>query len=145
MSDNASRKKNQQRNRRAREEWLPALCLKYPKAFFEDPRERQPLKVGIHQDILAEESNTLAAYQLTSAMRWYTGAYGYQLSLKEGTMRVDLAGEDTVAVNAADAVASSEKVKLIKARMNEAREVKAQEEKSERWMSKLSRLATDGS
>ncbi len=142
MPDNQTRKKNQQRSRRAREEWLPALIAKYPKAFFEDPRDRKPLKIGIHADILADESNQLAGYQLTSALRWYTGAYGYQLCLKAGEDRVDLQGEKAGEVTEADATAAAEKVKQIKGKMKEARERKTQEEKSERWLKKLSRITT---
>ncbi len=142
MSENETRKKNQQRNRRAREEWLPALIAKYPQAFFDDPRRRKPLKIGIHQDILADESNELAAYQLTSALRWYTGAYGYQLCLRQGAERVALDGSAAGEVSEVDAKAASEKAKLIKGRMQEARERKVQEEKSERWLKKLSKITT---
>ncbi len=144
MADNETRKKNQQRNRRAREEWLPALIAKYPDTFFEDPRKRKPLKVGIHLDVLADETNALANYQLTSALRWYTGAYGYQLALKEGVARVDLSGAASGAVTAEDAKAAVEKAKMIKNRMNAAKEQKVQAEKSERWMNKLSRITTSG-
>lgn len=142
MTDNETRKKNQQRNRRTREEWLPLLVERYPAAFFADARERKPLKIGIHKDVLADEANTLANYQLTSALRWYTGAYGYQLSLKKGAARIDLNGEPAGEVTAEDEAAAAEKIKLIKGRINQNRERKAQEDKAERWMNKLSRLTT---
>lgn len=142
MSDTQTRKKNQQRSRRAREEWLPALIARYPQTFFEDPKERKPLKIGVHKDILADETNQLAAYQLTSALRWYTGALGYQLSIKQDVDRVDLAGEAAGQVSEADATAATEKVKMIRERMKSARERKVQEEKSDQWLKKLSKITT---
>lgn len=141
MSTDTTRKKNQQRSRRAREEWLPQLAEKYPRAFFADGRERKPLKVGIHQDILADADNTLAAYQLTSALRWYTGAYAYQCKLTEGTPRIDLQGEVSGKVTADDAAAAAARAQAIKQRMEEARQRKSEAERAERWMKKLSRLS----
>ena len=142
MSDSQTRKKNQQRSRRAREEWLPALIARYPQTFFEDPRQRKPLKIGVHKDILADDANELASYQLTSALRWYTGALGYQLSIQENADRINLAGEVAGQVSADDATAAAEKVKQIRERMKGAREQKAQAEKSDRWLKKLSKITT---
>lgn len=142
MSAESTRKKNQQRSRRAREEWLPELIRRYPQAFFADAQARKPLKVGIHLDILADTANTLAGYQLTSAMRWYTGAYGYQCKLTEGTPRLDLAGEPSGLVSAADAAEAVNKALAIKQRMTAAKEQKSQEERADRWMKKLSRLSS---
>ena len=142
MSENQTRKKNQQRARRAREEWLPALIAKYPAAFFEDPRQRKPLKIGIHEDILADETNQLAGYQLTSALRWYTGAFGYQLNLTAGAKRVNLSGEEAGEVSEKDAEAAAQKAEQIRKKMKQAREQRAESEKSDRWMKKLSRITT---
>ncbi|MGJ8668963.1 MAG: ProQ/FINO family protein [Oceanococcus sp.] len=142
MSDSQARKKNQQRSRRAREEWLPALIARYPKSFFDDPRQRKPLKIGVHKDILADDANELASYQLTSALRWYTGALGYQLSIQDKAERIDLNGEASGQVTAEDATAATAKVKLIRERMKGAREQKQQEEKSDLWLKKLSKITT---
>ena len=142
MSDSQTRKKNQQRSRRAREEWLPALIDRYPETFFEDPKARKPLKIGIHKDILADEGNQLASYQLTSALRWYTGALGYQLSIKAEAERIDLAGQSAGQVSAEDAKAAAEKVAAIRERMKGARERKEQDQRSDRWMKKLSKITT---
>ena len=142
MSDSSTKKKNQQRSRRAREEWLPALIARYPQALFEDPRERKPLKIGIHKDVLADDANALAGYQLTSAMRWYTGALGYQLAIKENAERVDLTGAAAGVVSAEDAKAAAEKAKLIRDKMQQARGRKAEAEKSDRWLQKLSKITT---
>ncbi len=142
MSESQTRKKNQQRSRRAREEWLPALIARYPKTFFEDPRERKPLKIGVHKDILADDGIEMASYQLTSALRWYTGALGYQLSISEDAQRIDLAGEAAGKVTAEDAKAAADKVKQIRERMKGVREQKAQDEKSDRWLKKLSKITT---
>lgn len=142
MSENQTKKKNQQRSRRAREEWLPALIERFPQTFFGDPKARKPLKIGVHKDILALDDNKLAAYQLTSALRWYTGALGYQLSIKQGEARIDLQGEASGEVSAEDESAAAEKIKAIRERMKQSREQKAQDEKSDRWMKKLSRITT---
>lgn len=142
MSDSQTRKKNQQRSRRAREEWLPALIARYPETFFDDPKARKPLKVGIHKDILADDDNQLASYQLTSALRWYTGALGYQLSIKAETDRIDLAGQPSGKVTAEDAKAAQDKVAAIRERMKGARERKEQDQRSDRWLKKLSKITT---
>ncbi len=142
MPDSQTRKKNQQRSRRAREEWLPALISRYPKAFFDDPKARKPLKVGIHKDILADDSNQLASYQLTSALRWYTGALGYQLSIQPDAPRIDLQGEAVGAVSAEDAKAAEEKVAVIRERMKGVRERKTQDQRADRWLKKLSKITT---
>ena len=84
----------------------------------------------------------MASYQLTSALRWYTGALGYQLSIQENADRINLAGEVAGQVSADDATAAAEKVKQIRERMKGAREQKAQAEKSDRWLKKLSKITT---
>ncbi len=142
MSDSQTRKKNQQRSRRAREEWLPALIARYPQAFFDDPKARKPLKIGIHKDILADEGNQLASYQLTSALRWYTGALGYQLSIQAEAERIDLEGRAVGTVSAEDAKAAEEKVAVIRERMKGVRERKVQDQRADRWMKKLSKITT---
>ena len=69
------------------------LVEKYPKCFFEDPRQRVPIKKSIRDDLQAE--GFPADYGLiSSAVDWYESHFSYQYALEPGRKRIDLNGKE---------------------------------------------------
>ena len=81
-----------------RERALEVLCETYPKAFFNNPRLRRPLKQGILQDIKADlaahPDSELKFYNVDDAVDWYCSHVGYHKgSSVAGTPRINLKGD----------------------------------------------------
>src|SRR5215469_13249267 len=76
------------------------LAERFPAAFAINPRHRRPLKLGIHVDILAQLSDTIAPRDLSVALRIYVGNIGYLKALVTGADRIDLNGMPTGTVTA---------------------------------------------
>ena len=73
-------------------ELIGILAERFPACFAVDPSYRQPLKLGIHLDILAQLSDTIAPCDLSAALRIYVSDSKYLKSLVAGADRVDLNG-----------------------------------------------------
>ena len=73
-------------------ELIRVLAERFPACFAVDPSYRQPLKLGIHVDILAQLSDTIAPRDLSAALRIYVSNSKYLKSLVAGADRVDLNG-----------------------------------------------------
>ena len=69
---------------------LTTLCEKYPKCF--NLKDRRPIKIGIDEDILKENSN-INAENLKKAIGYYCGNIYYHASFAENTHRIDLNGK----------------------------------------------------
>ena len=79
-------------------EGIAQLAKLYPNCF---RQPRQPLKIGIHSDIIAQHPE-LRASLIASALKTYTSSLGYLEMLKAGAARIDLAGNPVGTVTAAD-------------------------------------------
>ena len=66
---------------------------RFPAAFAINPRYRQPLKLGIHHDILAQMSDTIAPRDLSDALRIYVGNPHYCKACTPGAARIDISGQ----------------------------------------------------
>jgi sRNA-binding protein len=99
------------------------LAEKYPKAFFEEPRQRRPLKKNIITD-LEKDSFPAARELMVAALDWYQNHFGYLGSLQAGVKRVDLHGKEV------DTITEQERNNALK-KIQEGRQ-KQQEKERER-------------
>ena len=79
-------------------EGIAQLAELYPSCF---RRPRQPLKIGIHNDIIARHPE-LRPSLIASALKTYTRSLGYLETLTAGAARIDLEGNPVGSVTAAD-------------------------------------------
>jgi len=63
---------------------ISVLAERFPAAFAVNPGYRQPLKLGIHIDILAQLSETIAPQDLSCALRIYVSNVKYLKALVAG-------------------------------------------------------------
>jgi sRNA-binding protein len=71
------------------------LVENYPKTFFENPRQRRPLKKNIAADIIADKVLQVTDEAIIAAVDWYKkniGYQGYAMSVP-GALRVNLNGD----------------------------------------------------
>jgi ProP effector len=79
------------------------LRAKFPQCFARlDQRSRQPLKIGIHADILVAAPE-IDPTNLGKALQLYTHQTGYLAQCVEGRHRIDLSGEPAGIITAAEA------------------------------------------
>ena len=71
---------------------LPLLAAAFPHTFFADPKQVQPLKIDIHQDLLATLPDGITPQQVGRFLYWYVSRAAYQRALLEGKGRIDLTG-----------------------------------------------------
>jgi sRNA-binding protein len=71
---------------------LDLLCEAFPKCFARYEVRRQPLKVGIHDDILARLDGAITEHELSRALRVYVSNKVYRGRLCAGAERIDLDG-----------------------------------------------------
>ena len=71
---------------------IGVLAERFPACFAVNPSYRRPLKLGIHLDILAQLSDTIAPRDLSAALRIYVSNVKYLKALVAGADRVDLNG-----------------------------------------------------
>jgi len=74
------------------ESTINLLCERFPRAFARFEQRRQPLKVGIHRDVLAAGLE-LPEKDLKIALRIYVSNRVYRDRLRVGATRIDLNGE----------------------------------------------------
>jgi ProP effector len=79
-------------------EGIAQLAELYPNCF---RQPRQPLKIGIHNDIIAQHPE-LRPSLIGSALKAYTRSLGYLETLKAGSARIDLDGNPVGTVTDAD-------------------------------------------
>jgi len=79
-------------------EGIAQLAELYPNCF---RRPRQPLKIGIHTDVIARHPE-LRPSLIASALKTYTRELGYLEALKAGSARIDLEGNPVGTVTEAD-------------------------------------------
>ena len=66
---------------------LPLMAAAYPHTFFADPKQVQPLKIDIHQDLLAALPDGITPPQLGRFLYWYVNRAAYQRALLHGKGR----------------------------------------------------------
>src|SRR5215472_7546980 len=79
-------------------EGIPQFAELYPSCF---RQPRQPLKIGIHNDIVARHPE-LRPSLIARALKTYTRSLGYLETLTAGAARIDLEGNPVGTVTAAD-------------------------------------------
>ena len=82
---------------------IELLAETYPQCFSVFEKRRKPLKVGIHNDVLAALDGAITAKELSVAMRVYCGNRFYLRACIEGAPRIDLKGEVAGSVTAEEA------------------------------------------
>src|SRR5262249_39875233 len=87
------------RKHQAGDDTISKLAQLYPRAFFVFEMRRRPLKVGIHNDLMA----VLPWRVLRYALMRYTGNTAYLRALRTGVARVDLQGNVVGTVTADEA------------------------------------------
>ena len=76
----------------------------FPKTFPKNPAPKLPLKIGIHQELLAKAKEIgLEEPAITEAVKTWCRGTRYWASIVEGAPRVDLEGNPAGEVNARDA------------------------------------------
>jgi sRNA-binding protein len=86
------------------------LVNKYPKCFFEDPRQRIPLKKNIAADL--QMDGFPAAYEvIVSAVEWYMSHFAYQYALQAGAKRINLNGKEAGTVTQQEYLNSQKRIK----------------------------------
>jgi sRNA-binding protein len=104
ISCRPSREANEQINR--------MLCEHYPKCFFEDPRQRLPLKQKIVDDIINDQDLDVSPGLITAAVDWYKsniGYAGFAMSIP-GAKRINLDGKAVGTVTESEAVAAQQRL-----------------------------------
>ena len=82
---------------------LELLCAQFSRCFFRDEARRQPLKVGIHNDVLLALGDAVTPSELARALQVYANNRIYQSRLRLSATRIDLNGEPAGTVSAAEA------------------------------------------
>ena len=120
--------KAKSKNRAANMAALQQLMEAYPKTF--DRKNVRPLKIGIQEDLIADEK--VAKNKIKRALASYVRSLNYFRSLREGVERIDIAGEASGTVTKEESDHAKQKLKEI----NKARQEKRQQEEREDRMSK---------
>lgn len=127
--------KAKSKNRAANMAALQLLMEAYPKTF--DRNNVRPLKIGIQEDLIADEK--VSKNKIKRALASYVRSLNYYRSLREGAERVDICGEAAGVVTKEESEHAKQKLKEI----NKARQDKRKEQEREDRMSmKLEQLVT---
>lgn len=98
--------------RTSTKEIIAYLAEKFPACFsLEGPAK--PLKIGIFQDLAEKltDDETVSKTRLRQALRHYTSSWRYLKSVKVGSIRVDIEGNDAAEMNQAQAEYASKTLK----------------------------------
>jgi ProP effector len=120
--------KAKSKNRAANMAALQQLMEAYPKTF--DRKNVRPLKIGIQEDLIADEK--VAKNKIKRALASYVRALNYYRSLREDADRIDITGEASGKVTKEESEHAKQKLKEI----NKERQEKRQEQEREDRMSK---------
>lgn len=112
--------------KRADAEAAIALLVElFPRAFVIYEQRRQPLKIGIYDDIIAKTNGAIAPSELGLAMRLYCRNTGYLQAVARAAARVDLDGNPVGAVSAEQSAQAAAELKIRAQRRNKQRQQKA--------------------
>lgn len=133
------------KNRNANIAAIGLICETYPKTF--NRETVRPLKIGIQEELLADEK--MSKGKIKRALASYVRAPAYYRSLQAGAQRVDLQGEDAGEVTEQEAEHAKAMLKKIRddraARVKEEKKAereRIQNQKQERISAKLDQLIT---
>jgi sRNA-binding protein len=84
-------------------EVIKFLAQSFPQCFAVEASRRRPLKRGIKGDLLDRLGNALNNFELTAALRSYTGSHDYLSGCREETQRYGLDGRVAGVVTAQEA------------------------------------------
>lgn len=133
------------KNRNANIAAIALICETYPKTF--NRENVRPLKIGIQEDLLADEK--ISKGKIKRALASYVRAPAYYRSLQAGAQRVDLLGEDAGEVTEQEASHAQGMLKKIRdernARVKEEKKAereRRENQKQERMSAKLDQLIT---
>lgn len=112
------------KKREAAKAAVELLSEAYPQVF--NLQEPKPLKVGIHEDLAADEK--LSKTKIRLALSAYVRHYNYLSCLTEGSQRIDLLGQPVAAVTAEDEAHAREKMAEVE-KAREQRKQQAQQRK----------------
>src|SRR5262249_60370891 len=104
--------------RREVEYGVHVLVEKYPQCFFDNPRQRRPLKKNIVAD-LEKDGCPLAPELISASVDWYQSHFGYLYALETGSKRIDLNGEEVGTVTAQEQMAARKKIHEDQERLSE--------------------------
>jgi ProP effector len=90
---------------------LSFLVDAFPKAFTANPKLRQPLKIGIADDLIVRIDGAIQPRHLRLALTLYCGSVSYLWNCKIGAERVGLDGDVTGVVTAAEAEHAIDRLK----------------------------------
>ena len=114
QSFSQNQSQNQTGKRAAAINTLLMLRQRFPAAFARlDLTRRQPLKIGIRNDIIAAVPE-IAATEIGLALKIYAGHVSYLSQCVEGAARIDLDGEPAGVVTATEAAYAAKLVAKIK-------------------------------
>ncbi len=134
--------KSRSKNRVANQAALKLLMETYPRAF--SRTEVKPLKIGIQEDLMADEK--VAKNKIKRALASYVRSLSYYRSLKAGAARIDLNGEASGEVSESEAEHARGKLKEISRQRREREQQQRAEllekEKSDRLTNKLEQLVS---
>lgn len=82
---------------------ITLLADAFPRAFSLYGARRQPLKIGIANDIAAKVDGAIQSEELRFALNNYCNSVGYLRSFKVGVARLDLNGDATRTITADEA------------------------------------------
>jgi ProP effector len=115
------------KKREAAKAAVELLSEAYPEVF--NLQEPKPLKVGIHEDLAADEK--LSKTKIRLALSAYVRHYNYLSCLVEGAQRVDLKGQPVAAVTAEDQAHAREKMAAVEQAREERKQQAQQRKKSQ--------------
>jgi sRNA-binding protein len=93
------------------EQVIHMLCDHYPKCFFEDPRQRRPLKKNIAADIAKDPNFKVDPDRIVAAVDWYKSHISYDYALAQtGVKRIDLSGVEVGTVTESEAIAARQAI-----------------------------------
>ena len=91
---------------------LALLAERYPRCFSLRPGRRQPLKVGIHIDLLHDLNGAITEKKINRFLRYYTNGVCYLNNSQPGSWRYDLAGNHVGEVTADEAAQAKQRLAL---------------------------------
>jgi sRNA-binding protein len=103
---------NRAAQRQAARATLPLLCQRWPKCF--DLNNRRPLKIGIAYDLVRELGEAGLRPELKAALNLYCGNPGYLSTLRAGTSRLDLHGNEVGVVSREDELRATARLNGLK-------------------------------
>ncbi|SIQ08825.1 ProQ/FINO family protein [Marinobacterium stanieri] len=128
--------KNRSKNRAANQAALEQLIEAYPQTFSRD--NVRPLKIGIQEDLIADEK--LARNRIKRALATYVRSIAYLKSVVEDVERVDLKGEACGKVTAGEAEHAAGRLKEIRDQRRERQQEERRQERESRQKQKEDRM-----